>query len=74
MDYSLLVGIHNIDRAGEEASKAVPEHKRAQGQKALYCTAIEAIQGEAKGKTPPQSNERYGRIFFFICGALLFIR
>ncbi|XP_072531870.1 phosphatidylinositol-4-phosphate 5-kinase, type I, alpha, a isoform X2 [Salminus brasiliensis] len=62
MDYSLLVGIHNVDRAGEEASTAVPDHKRAQGQKALYCTAMEAIQGEVKSKTPLQPNESLGGI------------
>ncbi|XP_057211244.1 phosphatidylinositol-4-phosphate 5-kinase, type I, alpha, a isoform X5 [Triplophysa rosa] len=59
MDYSLLVGIHNLDRARQEASTAVPDNqKKAQGQKPLYCTAIESIQGEAKGKTPPQPYER----------------
>uniref|UniRef100_A0A3B4DFF5 PIPK domain-containing protein n=1 Tax=Pygocentrus nattereri TaxID=42514 RepID=A0A3B4DFF5_PYGNA len=62
MDYSLLMGVHSVDRAGEEASTAVHDHRRAQGQKALYCTAMEAIQGEAKGKTPPQSNESLGGI------------
>lgn len=62
MDYSLLVGIHSVDRAREEASTSVPDHKRAQGQKALYCTAMEAIQGEAKGKTPPESSESLGGI------------
>ncbi|KAI2653002.1 Phosphatidylinositol 4-phosphate 5-kinase type-1 alpha [Labeo rohita] len=59
MDYSLLVGIHNLDRAGEEASTAVPDtQKKAPGQKPLYCTAIESIQGETKGKTSPQPYER----------------
>ncbi|XP_051519545.1 phosphatidylinositol-4-phosphate 5-kinase, type I, alpha, a isoform X2 [Myxocyprinus asiaticus] len=63
MDYSLLVGIHNLDRAGEEASTAVPDtQKKAPGQKPLYCTAIECIQGEAKGKTPPQPYESMGGI------------
>ncbi|XP_026867357.2 phosphatidylinositol-4-phosphate 5-kinase, type I, alpha, a isoform X1 [Electrophorus electricus] len=62
MDYSLLAGIHNIDQAGEEASTAMPDQKRAQGQKPLYCTAMEAIQGEAKGKTPPQPSESMGGI------------
>lgn len=59
MDYSLLVGIHNLDRARQEASTAAPDNqKKAQGQKPLYCTAIESIQGETKGKTPPQPYER----------------
>nr|XP_055076121.1 phosphatidylinositol-4-phosphate 5-kinase, type I, alpha, a isoform X1 [Misgurnus anguillicaudatus] len=63
MDYSLLVGIHNLDRAGEEPPTAVPDNqKKAPGQKPLYCTAIESIQGEAKGKTPPQPYESMGGI------------
>lgn len=49
MDYSLLVGIHNLDLAcreqeSEEAGAA--DQRRPQGQKSLYSTAIEAIQAE----------------------------
>uniref|UniRef100_A0A672PML7 Phosphatidylinositol 4-phosphate 5-kinase type-1 alpha-like n=1 Tax=Sinocyclocheilus grahami TaxID=75366 RepID=A0A672PML7_SINGR len=63
MDYSLLVGIHNLDQVGEEASAAVPDtQKKAPGQKPLYCTAIESIQGESKGKTSPQPYESMGGI------------
>ncbi|CAM4636977.1 hypothetical protein PO909_004356 [Leuciscus waleckii] len=63
MDYSLLMGIHNLDRAGEEVSTAVPDtQKKAPGQKPLYCTAIESIQGETKGKTSPQPYESMGGI------------
>lgn len=60
MDYSLLVGIHNTDQASRERAGAVegggsegavtPDHRRPQAQKALYSTAMESIQGEAKGK------------------------
>ncbi|KAG2462895.1 PSMD4 ATPase, partial [Polypterus senegalus] len=56
MDYSLLVGIHNLDQAQREkeaeASLGRPDGVGAQdrrkpvGQKALYCTAMESIQGE----------------------------
>ncbi|KAK3525340.1 hypothetical protein QTP86_030051 [Hemibagrus guttatus] len=60
MDYSLLVGIHNMDRAGEEASTPVPDQKKNQGQKPLYCTTMEAIQGEVKGKAAPQCTESTG--------------
>uniref|UniRef100_A0A671QW69 Phosphatidylinositol 4-phosphate 5-kinase type-1 alpha-like n=1 Tax=Sinocyclocheilus anshuiensis TaxID=1608454 RepID=A0A671QW69_9TELE len=63
MDYSLLMGIHNLDQAGEEASTAVPDtQKKAQGQKPLYCTAIESIQGESKGNTSLQPYESMGGI------------
>lgn len=58
MDYSLLLGIHNVDRVGDETFMPVPDQKRNQGQKPLYCTTIEAIQGEAKGKAAPQCSER----------------
>lgn len=60
MDYSLLVGVHNPNQATRERVGAVesgvsegavtPDHRRPQTQKALYSTAMESIQGEAKGK------------------------
>lgn len=58
MDYSLLVGIHIVDQAGDEAFMPVPDQKKNQGQKPLYCTTMEAIQGEVKGKAAPQYSER----------------
>uniref|UniRef100_A0A8C1JQ52 Phosphatidylinositol-4-phosphate 5-kinase, type I, alpha, a n=1 Tax=Cyprinus carpio TaxID=7962 RepID=A0A8C1JQ52_CYPCA len=72
MDYSLLMGIHNLDRAGEEASTAVPDtQKKAQGQKPLYCTAIESIQGESKDSTLfmggiPAFNSKGEKLLVFI--------
>ncbi|MCI4395490.1 hypothetical protein PGIGA_G00181170 [Pangasianodon gigas] len=60
MDYSLLVGIHNVDRPGDEASMPVPDQKRNQGQKPLYCTTMEAIQAEVKGKAAPLCIESTG--------------
>lgn len=49
MDYSLLVGIHNLDQACREqaSAEAVADQRRPQGQKSLYSTAIEAIQAES---------------------------
>lgn len=58
MDYSLLVGIHNVDRTGDESFLPVPDQKRNQGQKPLYCTTLEAIHGEGKGNDAPQYSER----------------
>lgn len=58
MDYSLLVGVHNVDLAGDEAFMPVPDQRKNLGQKPLYCTTMEAIQGEVKGKTAPQCSER----------------
>ncbi|XP_041664612.1 phosphatidylinositol 4-phosphate 5-kinase type-1 alpha-like [Cheilinus undulatus] len=61
MDYSLLVGVHNLDQAcreqaSEEAGAACADQRRPQGQKSLYSTAIEAIQAEAGsvGSTEPE--------------------
>lgn len=64
MDYSLLMGIHNMDQANRERERAggmsgdsaalegavTPDQRRPQAQKSLYCTAMESIQGEARGK------------------------
>uniref|UniRef100_A0A671P7K0 Phosphatidylinositol-4-phosphate 5-kinase, type I, alpha, b n=1 Tax=Sinocyclocheilus anshuiensis TaxID=1608454 RepID=A0A671P7K0_9TELE len=72
MDYSLLVGIHNTDQASRERSGAVegggsegavtPDHRRPQAQKALYSTAMESIQGEAKGKGTLETEDQWGGI------------
>lgn len=48
IDYSLLVGIHNVDLACQNQASDVAgalDQRRPQGQKHLYSTAIEAIQG-----------------------------
>uniref|UniRef100_A0A668A3U2 Phosphatidylinositol-4-phosphate 5-kinase type 1 alpha n=1 Tax=Myripristis murdjan TaxID=586833 RepID=A0A668A3U2_9TELE len=67
MDYSLLVGIHNVDQAcreaaREEAAAGPLDQRRPQGQKSLYSTAIEAIQGEARGKGPLNTEDQMGGI------------
>lgn len=50
MDYSLLMGIHNVDQAcreqaKEEAVAGAMDQRRP--QKSLYSTAIESIQADA---------------------------
>lgn len=67
MDYSLLVGIHNLDQAcreqaSEEAGAACADQRRPQGQKSLYSTAIEAIQAEAGGVGSTEPEDRTGGI------------
>ncbi|XP_066538902.1 phosphatidylinositol 4-phosphate 5-kinase type-1 alpha isoform X2 [Hoplias malabaricus] len=73
MDYSLLVGIHNVDQAcrerigaGENKAGAegavTPDQRRPQAQKALYSTAMESIQGEARGKGTLDSEDQWGGI------------
>ncbi|XP_065812298.1 phosphatidylinositol 4-phosphate 5-kinase type-1 gamma isoform X3 [Labrus bergylta] len=52
MDYSLLLGVHNIDQAERErqmeGSQGSSDEKRPMAQqKALYSTAMESIQGGA---------------------------
>ncbi|XP_072227099.1 phosphatidylinositol 4-phosphate 5-kinase type-1 alpha-like isoform X2 [Leuresthes tenuis] len=67
MDYSLLVGIHNVDQAlreqaSEEAVAGAADQRKPQGQKSLYCTAIEAIQAEAGGVGSLESEDKTGGI------------
>ncbi|XP_044527246.1 phosphatidylinositol 4-phosphate 5-kinase type-1 gamma [Gracilinanus agilis] len=51
MDYSLLLGVHNIDQQEREkqteGDQSTSDEKRPVGQKALYSTAMESIQGGA---------------------------
>ncbi|XP_069914694.1 phosphatidylinositol 4-phosphate 5-kinase type-1 gamma isoform X1 [Oryctolagus cuniculus] len=51
MDYSLLLGVHNIDQQERErqaeGAQSTLDEKRPAGQKALYSTAMESIQGGA---------------------------
>lgn len=52
MDYSLLLGVHNMDQAERErqmeGSQGGSDQKRPVAQqKALYSTAMESIQGGA---------------------------
>lgn len=52
MDYSLLVAVHNMDLAQREHTMAdgmsQADTRRPAAQKALYSTAMESIQGEAR--------------------------
>ncbi|XP_043576943.1 phosphatidylinositol 4-phosphate 5-kinase type-1 gamma-like isoform X2 [Chiloscyllium plagiosum] len=49
MDYSLLLGVHNLDQAERERQAegllSTSDEKRPIAQKALYSTAMESIQG-----------------------------
>lgn len=52
MDYSFLVAIHNLDLAQRERAimdgMSQADMRRPAAQKALYSTAMESIQGEAR--------------------------
>lgn len=63
MDYSLLLGVHNMDqqereRQAEGAHSAADE-KRPLGQKALYSTAMESIQGGAARGEAIETDDTY---------------
>ncbi|XP_037130254.1 phosphatidylinositol 4-phosphate 5-kinase type-1 alpha-like isoform X1 [Syngnathus acus] len=74
MDYSLLMGIHNMDQANRERAggfsgdsggsegAVTPDQRRPLAQKSLYCTAMESIQGEARGKGALDSEDHMGGI------------
>lgn len=49
MDYSLLLGVHNMDQAERERQMegGSDEKRPVAQQKALYSTAMESIQGGA---------------------------
>ncbi|XP_019957512.2 phosphatidylinositol 4-phosphate 5-kinase type-1 alpha-like isoform X1 [Paralichthys olivaceus] len=67
MDYSLLVGVHNVDQAcreqlSEEAGAAAMDQRRPLGQKSLYSTAIEAIQAESGSMGSLDTEDKTGGI------------
>ncbi|XP_023580297.1 phosphatidylinositol 4-phosphate 5-kinase type-1 alpha isoform X7 [Trichechus manatus latirostris] len=66
MDYSLLVSVHNIEHAQREplGSEAQPslDTRRPAPQKALYSTAMESIQGEARRGGTMQTDDHMGGI------------
>lgn len=51
MDYSLLLGVHVLDqshRERREPAEAGGDSRRPVGQRVLYSTAMESIQGDGK--------------------------
>ncbi|XP_070601822.1 phosphatidylinositol 4-phosphate 5-kinase type-1 gamma isoform X7 [Erythrolamprus reginae] len=66
MDYSLLLGVHNIDQLERErqvdGAQSMSDEKRPMGQKALYSTAMESIQGGAARGEPIDTDDTMGGI------------
>ncbi|KAM8787020.1 phosphatidylinositol 4-phosphate 5-kinase type-1 alpha isoform 10-T10 [Rhynchonycteris naso] len=66
MDYSLLMSIHNIDHAQREPSGSEAQYlvdtRRPAPQKALYSTAMESIQGEARRGGTVDTEDHMGGI------------
>ncbi|XP_012514221.1 PREDICTED: phosphatidylinositol 4-phosphate 5-kinase type-1 alpha isoform X2 [Propithecus coquereli] len=66
MDYSLLMSIHNIDHAQREVLSSETQYlvdtRRPAPQKALYSTAMESIQGEARRGGTMETDDHMGGI------------
>ncbi|XP_012870463.1 PREDICTED: phosphatidylinositol 4-phosphate 5-kinase type-1 alpha [Dipodomys ordii] len=66
MDYSLLMSIHNIDHAQREPLNSETQYsvdsRRPAPQKALYSTAMESIQGEARRGGTMETEDHMGGI------------
>uniref|UniRef100_A0A8C9ABZ8 Phosphatidylinositol-4-phosphate 5-kinase type 1 gamma n=1 Tax=Prolemur simus TaxID=1328070 RepID=A0A8C9ABZ8_PROSS len=69
MDYSLLLGVHNLDQQererqaqGAQGAQSTSDEKRPVGQKALYSTAMESIQGGAARGEAIESDDTMGGI------------
>ncbi|KAM9838625.1 phosphatidylinositol 4-phosphate 5-kinase type-1 alpha-like isoform 1-T1 [Aulostomus maculatus] len=67
MDYSLLVGIHNVDQACREQASAeevagAMDQRRPQGQKSLYSTALEAIEADVGSLGSLNTEDKTGGI------------
>ncbi|XP_047386882.1 phosphatidylinositol 4-phosphate 5-kinase type-1 gamma isoform X8 [Sciurus carolinensis] len=66
MDYSLLLGVHNIDQHERErqaqGAQSASGEKRPVGQKALYSTAMESIQGGAARGEAIETDDTMGGI------------
>ncbi|XP_054854522.1 phosphatidylinositol 4-phosphate 5-kinase type-1 alpha isoform X3 [Eublepharis macularius] len=66
MDYSLLVAVHNLDQAQRERAvvdgSSQADMRRPAAQKALYSTAMESIQGEARRGGTVETDDQMGGI------------
>ncbi|XP_071582968.1 phosphatidylinositol 4-phosphate 5-kinase type-1 alpha isoform X2 [Heliangelus exortis] len=66
MDYSLLVAIHNMDLAQREHGvvdgTSQADTRRPAAQRALYSTAMESIQGEARRGGTIETDDQMGGI------------
>ncbi|XP_061656588.1 phosphatidylinositol-4-phosphate 5-kinase, type I, beta a isoform X2 [Syngnathoides biaculeatus] len=59
MDYSLLLGIHVLDR---KVTSRESRRDSRKGQKVLYSTALESIQGTVKDPEPVADDDTFGGI------------
>ncbi|KAM3867551.1 phosphatidylinositol 4-phosphate 5-kinase type-1 beta [Diretmus argenteus] len=65
MDYSLLLGVHVLDhnqREGGEPGQGGCDGRRPVGQRVLYSTALESIQGDGKAAEALTTDDTMGGI------------
>ncbi|XP_012684004.1 phosphatidylinositol 4-phosphate 5-kinase type-1 beta [Clupea harengus] len=65
MDYSLLLGVHVLDHSqkeGGETGQVAVDGKRPLGQRVLYSTAMESIQGDGKAAEAVTTDDTMGGI------------
>ncbi|TRY55235.1 hypothetical protein DNTS_032693, partial [Danionella cerebrum] len=65
MDYSLLLGVHNLDQAERErhlSEGSAEDEKKPSAQRALYSTAMESIQGGAARRDSIDTENTMGGI------------
>ncbi|XP_011614169.1 phosphatidylinositol 4-phosphate 5-kinase type-1 beta isoform X1 [Takifugu rubripes] len=65
MDYSLLLGVHVLDQSHRERgepAQAGGDSKRPVGQRVLYSTAMESIQGDGKAAEALTTDDTMGGI------------
>ncbi|KAM9810921.1 phosphatidylinositol 4-phosphate 5-kinase type-1 beta [Neosynchiropus ocellatus] len=65
MDYSLLLGVHVLDhshREGYDQGQAGGDGRRPVGQRVLYSTAMESIQGDGKAAEAVTTDDTMGGI------------
>uniref|UniRef100_A0A3B4WKR1 Phosphatidylinositol-4-phosphate 5-kinase, type I, beta b n=1 Tax=Seriola lalandi dorsalis TaxID=1841481 RepID=A0A3B4WKR1_SERLL len=65
MDYSLLLGVHVLDqsqREGGELGQAGGDGRRPVGQRVLYSTAMESIQGDGRAAEALTTDDTMGGI------------
>lgn len=64
MDYSLLLGVHVLDQHHRDSSEgqAGGDGRRPQGQRVLYSTAMESIQGDGKAAEVLSTDDTMGGI------------
>ncbi|XP_023659067.1 phosphatidylinositol 4-phosphate 5-kinase type-1 beta isoform X1 [Paramormyrops kingsleyae] len=64
MDYSLLLGVHVLDQSVKDGdvAEACGDGRRPVGQKVLYSTAMESIQGDGKAGESLTTDDTMGGI------------